>query len=359
MKWKQFNGKVPEYPCGTPFYVEKPLFNYVYTAGLRTGSVLPGGTTRKYDNDGTPIWTFDHERNLRAIASDLPTTGCGKKSAYHVYTGGDRTGTPSPQFTTRKHNSDSTLIWSIDANNDVQAITVDESGNVYTGQEVTGGIFGSPVTTRKYDSNGTLLWSAAHGISGRVSSTVNAIAVDVSGNVYTGGNRLANQTPNNLTTRKYDSNGTLLWSLDHGAAVFCIAADGSGNVYTGGVQVSGPVTTRKYDTNGTLLLSLDHGGEVRGITLDESGNIYTVGGSAFTTKKYDSSGTLIWSVNHGAFVRSVAVDGIGNVYTGGDRTVPQPSAGLTTRKYDSNGTLIWSVDHGVQVYGITTQLEPV
>jgi hypothetical protein len=79
-------------------------------------------------------------------------------------------------------------------------------------------------------------------------------------------------------------------------------------IYTGGTIVSN-ITTRKYDSSGNLIWSVNHGDTVFGIAVDKNGNVYTGGDRAshLTTRKYDSSGNLIWSVNHGFTVRSVAV----------------------------------------------------
>jgi len=83
----------------------------------------------------------------------------------------------------------------------------------------------------------------------------------ITGNVYTAGDRSGN-----LTTRKYNSDGVLDWSVDHGALVYAIAIDSDENVVTVGSRV-GNVTTRKYNSDGVLQWNLDHGNSVTAIKL--------------------------------------------------------------------------------------------
>jgi hypothetical protein len=330
-KWKQFNGKLPEYPCGTPYY-------------KRLGSFYVGGESYRFGkqktSDASTIWTADTRATVRGVAVD---------SLGNVYSCGARFpgDTVEPESTIRKWDKNGVLVWRVPTSETgnclVHDIAVDSLGNVYTAAVNCGGL-GLEATSRKFDSNGNqVLWVGAF--------TQNidwGIDVGSSGNFYVGSKR-----DGNLTTRKYDGtktgqkgnasgvNSAIIWAKDHGADVFCLRVDSSENVYTGGAR-TGNLTTRKYDTNGNLIWSVDHGASVLGIAVDSSGNVYTGGvrTNNLTTRKYDSSGNLIWSVDHGAQVNSVAVDPLGNVYTGGVTT-----NSITTRKYDSSGNLIWSADH--------------
>lgn len=308
--------------------------NFIYTGSFRTSLI----TTKKYEQsqDGlsaTEVWGLDDGADVVSIAVD---------SSGNVYTA---SGT-----TTKKYDSSGNLVWSVDHGAGVNSVAVDSSGNVYIGGTRTSSL--PNVTTRKYDSSGSLVWSVDHG------TTVGCIAVDKSGNVYTGGSRttqiIADQIDGGLrrTTRKYDSSGNLIWSRDHvttvstnNAQVSGIAVDADGNVYTGGIQTAATanVSTRKYDSSGNLLWSVAHGNSVSVYTVavDLSGNVYTGGqrSSNVTTRKYNSSGTLLWSVDHGNSVFGIAVDSSGNIYTAGQST---GTPTVTTRKYDSSGTLLYS-----------------
>jgi len=261
-----------------------------------------------------------------------------------IYTGGysDFSG-----YHIKEYNDSGTLINSFTngTSRSVWCIAADVDGNIYTG-----GVRISNITTRKYNSSGTVQWSKDHG------DEVNGIAVDSSGNVYTGGNY--SSASSYYTTRKYNSSGTLQWSRNHGDTVLCIAVDSSGNVYTGGYNVGSPeYTTRKYNSSGTLQWSANHGDWVYAIAVDGDGNVYT-GGYAFydetdevyyTTRKYNSSGTLQWSAGdvYTNTVRGIAVDSSGNVYTTGLR-----SGSFTTVKYNSSGVEQFTKDHGANTYCI-------
>src|SRR3989339_254500 len=125
-------------------------------------------------------------------------------------------------------------------------IAVDISGNIYvTGYEsVTGQ--GNNIWTRKYDNNGSEVWTKTHNGVTDGSDQGRGIAVDSSGNVYAIGNEEITGQSANIWIRKYDNNGAEIWtrtyngvanSIDIGIG---IAVDDSGNVYVL-VQISAPL----------------------------------------------------------------------------------------------------------------------
>jgi hypothetical protein len=271
--------------------------------------------------DGTPVFS----RPAKSTGFGV-YRGCAVDSLGNILVGGSL----SSDWNAMALDSEGEILLGLDTSDNggccvtANGIVSDAAGNIYVAQSDTN-------TTKKYSATGDLLWQQSHG------TVIFDIAVDPSGNVITGGNRVGN-----LTTRKYNSAGAIVWSRDHGAAVNGVAVDADGNVYTGGARI-GNLTTRKYDPDGTLVWSRDHGATVNGIAVDADGNVYTVGNrvSNLTTRKYDPDGTLVWSRDHGAAARGVAADADGNVYTVGARV-----GNLTTRKYDLDGALLWSRDHG-------------
>ena len=159
--------------------------------------------------------------------------------------------------------------------------------------------------------------------------------------IYAGGSRVAAR---NASIFHFDPEGNEItsgnWPLDHGttdpyghgAQVWGVAVGLTGNVYIGGQRNSGNITTRKYSSDGTLLWSADNGSHgpswhqgVLGIHIDSSENVYTVGGPML--RKYNANGTLLWSFDHGtmagnpALLRCVTTDSAGNVYVAGDRSL--------------------------------------
>lgn len=164
---------------------------------------------------------------------------------------------------------------------------------------------------------------------------------------------------NNITTRLYDgATGSLQWSTDHGADVYCVCVDANGNIYTGGVRTGG-YTTRKYDINGALQWSVDHGGTVRAIAIGSDGYLYTAGTYNYgIVRKYTSSGTEItsgWPIYHGTDVYGLGVDTDQNLYlTGAQYYESYSYRYVTTRKINSAGMQQWYYTHGTYTtYGIS------
>ncbi len=225
---------------------------------------------------------------------------------------------------------------------------------------------------------GNFAWARGVDETGDANVSVEDIATDSNGNVYTTGNfsRTVDFNPGagvfNLTSAgeydiyvsKLDSSGNFVWvkgmggtSSDYGNR---IAVDSSGNVYT----IGGFYGTADFDPgagvfnltgSGSFVSKLDSGGNfvwakgVNGsdgndIALDSSGNVYTTGNFQGTVdfdpgagvfyltsasagyydtfvSKLDSSGNIVWAKSMGGsdydYGLGVAVDSSGNVYTSG------------------------------------------
>ena len=121
------------------------------------------------------------------------------------------------------------------------------------------------------------------------------LAVDEDGFVYvTGGSRRANADPD-YATIKYAPNGDTLWvrrrELGEFALGRAVLPDAEGNLY-----VTGAPLTLKYDPEGELLWSYDHGGELTRLAFDAEGNVVATGAlfERFKTIKLNPSGDLLW-----------------------------------------------------------------
>lgn len=188
------------------------------------------------------------------------------------------------------------LIWARATGAGINRIEIDSAENVWVAHDLDLSGF----SIRKYDAAGTLLLSFTQtddNSGGAV--TFNSIKVDNAGFIHTASNRFTG----NIVKWDVDfasGPGQIIWQQTHGATVRCITVDADGNVYAAGDE-SGGVTTRKYNSSGTLQWTANHGATVRGITVDEDGNVYTTGDrvSSVTTRKYNSTGTLQWSLDYG------------------------------------------------------------
>ena len=138
---------------------------------------------------------------------------------------------------------------------------------------------------------------------------VHAVAVDTSGNVYSGSD--------DNTVRKISSSGSQVWSFTgHTGTVFAVAVDASGNAYSGGADN----TVRKIRYITALGTFYEKSNPV-------PKNVYKL-----ETKLEEIAGgqpSELWKfTGHTNDVRAVAVDAGGNVYSG--------SADKTVRKIKNN-----------------------
>ena len=194
----------------------------------------------------------------------------------------------------------------------------------------------------KYDSNGNLLLTWDHGEGNRY---CNAVAVDPAGSIYVTG---YSNTDGSAFLAKYDPSGNLIWTRNGGGNA--LAIDKSGRVtvtQTGGGQLL------KYDAEGNVVASF--GGPYNyGIAVDNEGNTFLVGYewdssegcqvncTYALTIKYDPAGNELWRRTYREYSSSlygVATDSSGNVYvTGNSRN---SNGDYLTIKYDPSGTLLW------------------
>jgi len=311
-----------------PFiYGSVALTEYVYIVTDLTSST----TARKYDIDLTQIttgWPTNHGANLFGVATD---------SQGNVIVVGVRIS----NITTRKYSPDGTLLWSVDHGGNVNAVAIDSTDNVITVGVRNANIGAVNRTTRKYDSSGNLIWSSDQG------TTCNGVAIDNADSVLIAKNRTAgsptslvklnsagtsqwtkdlvqngvdvdvfdgnkvvvvHNRDSNLTTRAYDSAGTLLFSRDHGAAaIYSVSVDSNNNIFTAGQQVLS-VVFRSYDSAGNALNTRNSATQAtpRGTCFDVNDNYYyTTATSAF--KISNDLSTELDSLAIGATARGIVI----------------------------------------------------
>lgn len=237
---------------------------------------------------------------------------------------------------------------------------------------------------RKYDLNGNELWTSQFGPPlGMVRPDAAMLAAGVGATadaVYVGGSGcgLDLQGSSGAFVRKYDVNGTELWTRYFGLSIVCSyanvygvsgAADGvylsGGSQYVvlpGQTQPSGGSFVLKYDFNGNVLWShpitdswVTHGGNV----VAAVDGVYVVGvsGSGSFVLKYDPSGNELWTRAIGsaydtALGVTLAADGAYVVGTTAG-TLPGQThhspAGYTDTfvlKYDFDGNELWTSQFG-------------
>ncbi len=329
----------------------------VYVAGYTEGT-LPGQTSaggvdafvRKYDSAGNLVWTSQFGTSAKDVANSVAVDGSG-----NVYVVGDTLGTFNGQTGTspgisdafvRKYDSAGNVLWTQQVgttNGEAEhgnGVTVDGSGNVYVVGDTTGALSGqanvgaNDAWVRKYDSDGSVLWTRQFGTG--TGDGAASVSVDGSGNVYVAGTTWGNLAGqgnaggNDAFVRKYDSAGTALWTRLVGTANTdvgdTVLVDGSGNAYLVGlVSAALPGQTSAGAQDGFV-------------------------------RKYDSAGSVLWTqqfgTSSGDFVQAASMDGSGNVYvagmTGGTfagQTSPGENDAFV-RKYDGTGAAQWTRQFG-------------
>jgi len=297
---------------------------------------------------------------------------------------------------TRQFGSDPELRRDDQAN----AVAVSSSGvyvagqtrGLFPGQSSPGGVDDLDVFVARYDALGNQLWLRQFESTSRGEDVAAGVAADSSGAYVVGWTQgtLPQQTSSggwDAFIRKYDVNGTELWTRQFGTMstdeAFAVAVNSSGVYVVGYVDCCTGVLpgqtgaggsdafVRKYDANGNELwtrqFGTGNGDEARGVALDATG-VYiagatngalavSAGGNDGFLRKYDVNGNVLWTrqfgsspppaANNNDNVHAVAV-GPAGVFVSGDTTGPFTgqtfSGGLWDAyviKFDVNGTQQW------------------
>jgi len=230
-----------------------------------------------------------------------------------------------------------------------RAVAFDPSGNVIVGGSEWDPAESSNWAIRKYDPLGGFLWHVTYARPGAQVDEVSGIGTDSAGNVIAVGNQ---------TLRKYDANGTLVWSTTCNSGWSNVPArlkvDAAGDIYVGSRQ-----DVEKFAAGGALLWSFTDAGFARDVTVDANGNIFRVGRDTqwgtWQVRKYDPNRVLLWTrlwpdpYGLGDEARDAVADADGNLYVVGEECVPNlPAVGGRIRlsKYDASGSLLWTRSYG-------------
>ena len=329
-------------PSGNPYvsgHTTRGLDGQTFFAGAKHQDYL----LTKYDPDGNRLWTAEDG----ALGGTTETHDVASDSSGNIYIAGQtnkaidgKTLLGSVDLYVSKYDTNGNRQWTVEdgvtgVTANAQAVAVDASGNVVISGRVTSGsgtgLDGVPsFTVRdnyfiiKYDSNGNRQWTVQDGATAAAGTGINlfTVAVDSGGNVIVAGDTgvgLEGHTQagqNDLFITKYNSAGTLQWSIQDGTASaimapFGLAVDPSGEIYVAG--------------------NIQHAG------LD--GNAL-IGDTDLIATKYDSNGNRLWTVEDGApsttvAVRGMALDPYGVLYLSGD-IAPTGPAPLPTVGMDGN-----------------------
>jgi hypothetical protein len=232
---------------------------------------------------------------------------------------------------------------------------------------VTGTSSGSETSddyaTIKYYPNGDTAWVRRYNGPANWDDEVSAIAVDDSGNIYVTGGSVGSGTNMDYATIKYRPDGDTVWVRRYNGAgssydrACAIALDGSNNVYVTGGGAEDYTTIRYYPNGDTAWVrrydGAGSGDGARAMAIDNLGNIYVTGvswGSGtnqdYATIKYDVAGNELWvarydAVNYPDEAYAMAVDGSDNIYVTGYSYGSETGRDYATIKYYPNGDTAW------------------
>jgi len=348
-----------------------PAGNVYVTGGSRGSGTYYDYVTIKYDRHGNQLWVarYNGTGGRSDIANALAVDPAG-----NVYVTGLSYGIGTyNDYATIKYDSHGNELWVARYNHFLDranALAVDPAGNVY----VTGMSYGNThndYATIKYDSHGNELWVARYDGPVNNYDAARALAVDPAGNVYVTGMSYGIGTSTDYATIKYDSHGNELWVARYDGTgngydqVNALAVDLAGNVYvTGGSRGSGiyyDYATIKYDRHGNQLWIVRYDGTggmsdiARALAVDLAGNVYVTGESSgiwrhydYVTIKYDRHGNQLWIARYNGtgngqdWAQALAVDPAGNVYVTGESWGRGTYYDYATIKYDRHGNQLWA-----------------
>ena len=252
---------------------------------------------------------------------------------------------------------------------EAKAIAVDNSGNVYVAGTSLGMGTGNDFATIKYDSAGQQQWVALYNDFDNPDEQLNAMTIDGSGNVYVTGWSGILYSYHDCTTIKYNSAGQEQWVARYNvqprgyASGIGIALDDSGNVYVAARTQDESSTfcaTIKYNSAGQQQWVAEYRGGAgldtpTAIAVDHKGNAYVTGTTLlcsdysnydYLTVKYNSTGEEQWVARYNGFgtgfdeAYAVAIDNSGNVVVTGQSEAVS-SIGYVTIKYNAAGQQQW------------------
>lgn len=353
-----------------------PDGSIVFGGSFDSANGVPRLNIAKLNPDGTldSAWNPSAGGSVSALAAD----GSG-----NVYVGGQFT---SIGGQSRRDLAKLSGSGAVDANwnpspsiasfdDFVAALLVDTSGNVFVGGNFTA--IGGQSRSNIAKLSGTGVGSADATWNASASGNVYALATDNGGNVYAGGQftTCGGQSRSNIA--KLSGTGTgaadANWNPAADATVEALAVDGSGNVFAGGkfTTIGGQTRSNIAKLSGTGTGAANASwnavtsGEVVALGVDSSGNVYA--GGSFATMglqlrsniaKLAGSGSgaadVNWNPSANGPVHALAVDSSGNVYAGGQFITLGGQQHLGLGQVSANGTTSPAMtDAEASVFGVT------
>ena len=259
-------------------------------------------------------------------------------------------------------------------------MVVDAQGNVYVACSFSLINQAPKGVIVKYNSLGSQQWVVP--FTSSAVGYISAIEIDLAGNIYVTGGTGPNANEIHLTTIKYNSVGTPVWSnvynraADAQDAGIAIVLDATGNTYVTGYSQDNipPITftdymTIKYNSSGVRQWVQQYAGpgdshdNAIDIAIDSQGNVYVAGTSSgvtsydYTTIKYNSNGVQQWIRSYDGpssmedRLTAMVLDVSGNIYvTGYSNGGTSAGWDYLTIKYNPSGVSLWVQRYNVGLF---------
>ena len=290
----------------------------IYVVGSTTGELSPqpnaGGKdafVEKLDSSGEQIWIAQFGTAEEDEAFKVAVGGSGNIAVVGVTSGvlPEQGALGNQDIFLTVMDPDSHEVWTVQMGTDeddmAHDVSIDGEGNVYIAGTVGGALPGQSAYgvedafVRKYDPLGAEIWTVQFGTFRKDDAF--AIAVDGEGNVYVGGGTseslgdAESAGGADAFLRKYDSTGSLLWTLQFGSNSedeirdLTIGADGTiqaagwtlGIIVARATAVGADSFLTTYDPSGAELtriqLTSTPFDKATGIASATSGEIYITG----------------------------------------------------------------------------------
>jgi len=220
--------------------------------------------TVKYSVTGTLVWAKRYN-GLLTTANDQATRVVTDNTDNVYVTGRSEGITSYDDYLTIKYNAAGTLQWtaryngSANDNDEAKSLSVDTAGNCFvTGIAFGGSSTGFDMVTVKYNTSGSESWARTFDLLSTDDDGGYWIEVDTVSNVYVTGYALSASTAKDYVTAKYDSSGTMLWSINYSNSnavgssdiPSCLKVDQYGDVYVTGMSALDYATVKYSESTG-------------------------------------------------------------------------------------------------------------
>ncbi|MEO0114521.1 MAG: T9SS type A sorting domain-containing protein [candidate division WOR-3 bacterium] len=239
-------------------------------------------------------------------------------------------------------------------------ITFDRMGNLMVAGVSWNSSTRHNILLIKYTPNGDTIWTKCYGDS--ESEAAYAVASDQEGNIITAGWSGNDTIESQCLLVKFSPEGNFLWKREYRIRdIDCftdvaidrdngIVLTGTSYTYLGGGDNIGFL--RKYDTNGTLVWTKFYPWSdwLLGIVVSQDGNFFVTGIDTFwqiITVRFDSAGDSIWTRklswigHHHSFGCAADLDSFGDIVVVG-YTTDWSNYDWVVIKYTQNGDTVWT-----------------